>query len=467
MQSIKILYAYNMTVTWRPRLDRRTGPIYLALAGAIAQDVQAGRLKGGDRLPPQRELADQLGVTVTTVTRGYTEAERRGLVRGEVGRGTYVCPPAFASIAPAVSGHIDLATNALLPHQHARELSDKLSLLIARSTPEYLFNYQPHGGRSDHRAIAAGWLQRSGVPADAANTILTSGAQHAMTVALSTLTAPGDAVLCEAVTYTGMRSLANHLHVRAYPVPMDQEGLLPDALEDAAHESGARVVYCVPTGQNPTARVMSRKRRQEVARVAARLDLLVVEDDAYGFLFEGRDPLCAAIPERTFYLTSMSKSLVPGLRVGLLRTPPGWTERVTGAVFATTVMLTPLDAAAACAAMEDGTALRVMAWKRQEVRARQQLARQVLGPVVTGSPESQHAWLQLPPRWPADDFVREARQRGVVLTPAREFAVARHDVPNAARIALGAPADRETLKKGVTVLAEILQDTPQAFGVTV
>jgi DNA-binding transcriptional MocR family regulator len=355
----------------------------------------------------------------------------------------------------------------LLPHQHARELTEKLALLVSRSTPEYLFNYQPHGGRPDHRAIAARWLRRVAVDATAANTILTSGAQHAMAVSLSTVMKPGDVVLCEAVTYTGMRSLANHLHVRAHPVAMDHEGLLPDALEDAAHETGARVVYCVPSGQNPTARVMSKRRRGEIAAVVQRLDLMLVEDDAYGFLFEGPEPLCAALPERTFYLTSLSKCLVPGLRVGLLRTPPAWTERVTGAVFATTVMLTPLDAAAACALIEDGTASRVMMWKRQEVRARQQIARQLLGDLVTGSPDSQHAWMQLPADWPADDFAREARQRGVILTPAREFAVARHDVPNAVRIALGAPPDRETLKQALTTLAAIVKDAPRAFGMTV
>jgi DNA-binding transcriptional MocR family regulator len=130
-------------------------------------------------------------------------------------------------------------------------------------------------------------------------------------------------------------------------------------------------------------------------------------------------------------------------------------------------MVTPLDAAATCALIEDGTASRVMAWKRQEVRARQQLTRQILGQIVTGSPDSQHAWLQLPSSWPADDFTREARQRGVIVTPGREFAVERHNVPNAVRVALGAPPDRETLKVAMTTLAEILQDAPQAFGMTV
>lgn len=452
---------------WRPRLDKKSGPLYLALADAIAADIQAGRLGAGDRLPPQRDLAEMLGMNVTTVTRGYSEADRRGLVRGEIGRGTFVRPPAFGVPQSQTNGLLDLGTNALLPLAHAGELATALSALILRTAPEQLFNYQPHAGRPEHRAAAAAFLRRMNVPADGSDTVLTSGAQHAMMVALATLTAPGDIVLCESLTYTGMRSLANHLHVRPVAVAMDLDGLLPDALEDAALESGARVLYCMPSIQNPTGRVMPRKRRQELARVASRLNLLVVEDDTYGFLTSGQDPLASMAPERTFYLTSLSKSLVPGLRVGFLRTPPGWIDRVIGAVFATTVTVTPLAAAAASLWTDDGTVDRVVVWKKEEVKARHQLARAVLGDVATGSLESQHVWLQLPPRWPAEDFTREARQRGVVITPGRDFAVARHDAPNAVRVCLGPPAERQSLKRAITILKVILEDTPQAFGTSV
>src|ERR671919_548852 len=115
-----------MHTMWKPRIERkaeRKTPIYLGLAEAIAADVQSGKLRAGDRLPPQRELADALGVTVTTVTRGYAEAERLGLVSGEVGRGTYVRPPAFAPLAAHQDGLVDLGTNALLPQAHSGELS--------------------------------------------------------------------------------------------------------------------------------------------------------------------------------------------------------------------------------------------------------------------------------------------------------------------------------------------------------
>jgi DNA-binding transcriptional MocR family regulator len=362
---------------------------------------------------------------------------------------------------------IDLGTNALLPQLHAGELAASLAGFLTRAEPDRIFNYQPHAGRLEHRAIAAEFLRALKVPAEAADTILTSGGQHAMAVSLGTLVAPGDTILCETVTYTGMRSLANHLHVRLQGIAMDDEGLLPDALEDAALESGGRVLYCMPSVQNPTGRVMSRRRRQEVARVVARLGLVVVEDDAYGFLVEGLPSLASLIPDRTFYIRGLSKSLVPGLRVGLLRTAPGWIDRVTGAIFATTVMVAPLEAAAAVEWMQNGTAERVAAWKRQEIRARQELARKLFGAAAAGALESQHLWLQLPPRWPAEDFTREARQRGVIVTPGREFAVARHAAPNAVRVCLGPPADRATLKKALSTLADILDDTPQAFGTAV
>src|SRR5919106_2998057 len=154
-----------MHTMWKPRLERkseRATPIYLALAQSIAADVQSGKLRAGDRLPPQRELADAIGVTVTTVTRGYAEAERLGLVSGEVGRGTYVRPPAFVPFAVQQEGVVDLGTNALLPQAHSGELSKGLAALVARTDPQRLFNYIPHAGLPEHRAAAAAFLHRNG-----------------------------------------------------------------------------------------------------------------------------------------------------------------------------------------------------------------------------------------------------------------------------------------------------------------
>ncbi len=157
---------------------------------------------------------------------------------------------------------------------------------------------------------------------------------------------------------------------------MDGEGLIPDALEDAALESGARVLYCMPSVQNPTgARHVAQASSRAGARRVATQPVHRSKTTPMGFSPRGRSRSRRCVPERTFYLTSLSKSLVPGLRVGLLRTPPGWIDRVVGAVFATTVTVTPLAAAAAVEWIENGTADRVVAWKRDEVRARQQITR--------------------------------------------------------------------------------------------
>ncbi len=134
-----------MTIKLPPR-GQRTGPIYQAIADAISREIEAGRLKPGSRLPTQRVLARQLGVTLTTVTRAYVEAQRRGLLSGEVGRGTFVRPGALDIEGPE-QGVLDLAVNSLMPLPYMEELADRLAAAIPRSAGARVFAYQPHVGR--------------------------------------------------------------------------------------------------------------------------------------------------------------------------------------------------------------------------------------------------------------------------------------------------------------------------------
>ena len=127
-----------MTIKLPPR-GQRSGPIYQAIADAIGREIEAGRLKPGSRLPTQRLLARQLGVTLTTVTRAYVEAQRRGLLSGEVGRGTFVRPSALDIEGPE-QGVLDLAVNSLMPGPYLEELADRLAAAI-RSTGERIFRY--------------------------------------------------------------------------------------------------------------------------------------------------------------------------------------------------------------------------------------------------------------------------------------------------------------------------------------
>ena len=297
---------------WVPDLSRRSGPIAVAVADAIADAVQAGRLAAGDRLPPQRDLADALGIAVTTITRGYAEAERRGLVSGEVGRGTFVRAPAFSSKPEREPHAIDLSVNALLPHAHAAELIERFAAITRGLPASRLLDYQSHFGRPELRAAAADWVRRWGVDAPADELLLTVGAQHGLAAVFGALCAPGDEVLVDPLTYPGMKAVANYLRIRLKPVPVDRDGMLPDALAAAAVRGRARLLYCMPSVHNPTGTSMSARRRKELIAAVDRAGITVVEDDSYGFLAEKLTPLTAAMPERAIYVSGLSKSVVPG-----------------------------------------------------------------------------------------------------------------------------------------------------------
>jgi DNA-binding transcriptional MocR family regulator len=450
---------------WLPELDGRKRPVYRAIADAIDDDVQKGALRAGTRLPPHRDLADRLGVTVTTITRAYTEATRRGLIAGHVGRGTFIRGTAQTDDEPA-SGPVDLSMNILMPDKEVAVLEKHL--FARRVLPwTQLLGYVPSRGHLRHRQAMSAWLSAHGFVADPDRIVLTAGAQHAMAVAISAVAKPGDTVLVEELTYSGVRLLAQQFGLKLRGVAMDGEGMRPDGLESALRATRARVLYCMPRLQNPTSAMMSERRRRQIAAIADKYRLVVIEDDTYGFLSPEREPLAALLPERTIFITSLSKSLFPGLRLGCAVPPASLVEKVTSAVWATMINTSPIGADIMSSWIEDGTAARIAEWKRHEVAARQQMARRLLqGERLQTQPSSPHIWLQLPMKWDSDTFTAHARSRGVIVNAAQEFTVA--DVqPRAVRLCVGTPRTRAGLEHALTRVADALRDRVPAARVVV
>jgi DNA-binding transcriptional MocR family regulator len=411
-------------------------------------------------LPPHRDLADRLGVTVTTITRAYTEATRRGLIAGHVGRGTFIRGTPQTDDEP-MDGPIDLSMNILMPDKEVAVFEKHL--FARRALPwTQLLGYVPSRGHLRHRQAMAAWLGRCGLTADPERIVLTAGAQHAIAVAACATLRPGDTLLLEDLTYSGARLLAQQLGVKLRGVPMDAEGLRPDALESAVRATRARVLYCMPRLQNPTSAVMGERRRRLIAAIAEKHRLVVIEDDTYGFLSPEREPLAALLPERTIFITSLSKSLFPGLRLGCAVPPAPLVEKVTSAVWATMINTSPIGADIMSSWIEDGTAARIVEWKRHEVTARQQMARRLLqGERVLTQPSSPHMWLQLPVTWDSDSFAAHARARGAIVNAAHEFAVS--DVqPRGVRLCVGTPRTRGALEMAVGRVADALRDRAPA-----
>ncbi len=445
---------------WLPKLESRRGPVYRAIADALDEDVQNGALRAGMRLPPHRDLADHLGVTVTTVTRAYAEAARRGLTSGYVGRGTYIRGNE-AEERGSETTPFDLSINILMPDKEVANLQPRL--FQRRVLPwTQILGYTPAKGHLRHRQAMAAWLARGGLTVDPDHLVLTAGAQHSLSAAMSALLKPGDTLLMEELTYSGARALAHQHHLKIRAIAMDAEGVRAESLEAACRSTRARTLYCMPRLQNPTSAVMSDRRRRQVAAIAEKYRLTIIEDDVYGFVSPEKAPLAALIPQRTVYLTSLSKSLFPGMRLGCVAAPPEMLDALAGAVWSSMIMASPIGADLLSGWIEDGTAARIAEWKRHEFTARQAMARRIFeGERFQMQPASPHIWLQLPARWSSESFAAHVRSRGVVLNASTQFAV--NDQPaRAVRVCLGPPRTRPGMEQAFTIIKESLASQPVA-----
>lgn len=459
-----------MMTMWTTSLEGRSGPLYLAIADAIAEDIVGGALPPGTRLPTHRDLAYRLGVTVGTVTRAYAEAEKRRLVSGEVGRGTFVRgpreiePPEARFFIPERSepGLIDMGLNLPPVGDSGRILAGTLIEVAESADVHGLVSYQPDTGMTPHRRAGAEWLARAGMDVAPERVVVCNGAQHGVFVCLMAVTRPGDLVLTEALTYPAVKAMAEKLGLRLQGLPMDAEGLLADGFENACRHSGPRVLYCQPTLHNPTTAVMNRARRERIAEIAARYDVAVIEDDVFGYLPPDRPPpLAAFVPELSYFVNSASKSMAPGLRVGYVMAPRGKVQPVRAAVRLSSWMTAPLMAEIARRWIEDGTADALVRWHRSEAKARQKIAANTLeGLPYRSQPFSYHLWLPLPDPWTTAAFVNHVEDKGVRVMPAETFAVGREEIPHAVRICLGAAGDHHDLERGLRILAEALRDRP-------
>lgn len=451
-------------MSWSPQLDRGTSPLYLAIVQAIERDTEQGVLRPGDRLPPQRALAHRLVIGVGTVTRAYEEAERRGLVTAHVGRGSFIADR--AAMAGVDNGEeINLSINQPPFDRATAELATTLRLLGKRGITVEIASYAPPVGTEAARKAAAQWMAWSGRVADAdwSRTACTIGAQQAMDQAFAALGAPGEPILCEAVTYWGARALARHRGNPLQGVAMDGEGLLPEALEAAIAQTGSRVLYCTPTLQNPTARVMGARRRMAIAELARKHELWLIEDDVYAHyaVGAGLEPLVNLAPERTIYITSLSKSVLPGLRVGYLLAPnTELFERIAMGLRATNCSPPGLSNSIATEWISEGRAQDIAEAARIEMEARTRFALRALHGLVErpGAPASLHLWL------PLDEVVCEriVNRAGAIGLRLLDPSTPRVDAsaPHGLRIGIGAPPSLEKLEAGLGRLVEAMVATP-------
>lgn len=438
------------------------GSKYMGILHAIEQGIAQGILLPGEALPTQRELAEALHVTLGTVSRGYAEAAQRGYIVGVTGRGTFVASRREDVDVMGASGGVAHNLGYIAPFEFLNPgLNETLLRLSREHNLEHLTNYQEPRGLLRHRQAGALWAKRYGVHVGADDLLICAGAQHALLTILTSLFNPGDRIAAEQLTYPLLMQLTKRLRLHVVPVRMDGSGILPEALEAACRTGEIKGLYLMPSCQNPTLAHIPDFRRHELVDICRRYDITIIEDDVYALAQENSSPTFATLaPERTCFIAATSEALSGGLRIAYLCPPEEHLEELERTISYTISMAPPLMAELAALWIQDGTAERVLAAKKQEAAARNVLARTLLGGFglqtrTTGF----FCWLRLPAPWTSASFAAAARHQGVLVAEGDHFAVGHGVTEPGARLALGGAKEREDLGCALTILANILHQS--------
>ncbi|MEK9278202.1 PLP-dependent aminotransferase family protein [Bradyrhizobium sp. ISRA442] len=442
---------------WIPTIAELSGPRYQRIVDAMEADIAAGRLVRGQQLPTQRALAKALDIDLTTVTRAYTEARRRGILEARVGQGSFVSETsARRAVDLPHPVAIDLSMN-VPPHPLEAQLDERiiagLEAICEQSGLTAFLNYQPPGGSAHEREVAATWMRARVAHAHADRLVIFPGAQTILFNLLAHLARPGEVVLTEALSFPGIKAAAAQLGVKLVGVAMDEGGILPDALAKACRAHKPKAVYLIPTLHNPTTATLTKERRDAIAKIIRDAGTVLIEDDAYGLLDRSASPIANLIPERTYLATTLSKCIAPALRVAYLVTPDsGAQQQMRSHLQATVQMPAPLMVALVTHWLESGIADRIITAIRNEAIGRQQLAQRTLkGFQFLAKPAAHHLWLRLPEGRDRLEVTAHLLRNGLAVIASDAFVVD-GTPPHAARVSLGAARNRSELTEALRIL---------------
>lgn len=449
---------------WLPHLHNDAGKKYLGIVQALEADIYAGRIRPGDRLPSQRAIARALEVDLTTVTRAFNEARRRGLVEGNKGSGSYIRDSVQQQLTSNKLALLDLSMNNPPQPPQAnlqQRVPEGIAGLIADERRMLQLHYQDSAGNPVDREAASHWLQRKAPLVDADQILIASGAQSALYGVCKHLLPSGGIMLTPEYSYPGLKAVARQLDLNLLPVECDEAGLLPEALERLCREHQATVLYLIPAIDNPTTVTMPLSRRQALIEVAEKFALNIIEDDPYSSLQTHPAPAFVQLmPVRTWHISTLSKCATPALRVAFVIAPDKQAIiSLADILRATSLMAPPLMCALVTRWIYDGTLDDIAQAIRQENNQRQRLVADLLSTqTFSADQDGHHIWLQMPAYWQAEAFAREAQSQGVTIVPASDFAIVSKPV-EAVRVSLGLAVDKAALNQAISILQGLLEQT--------
>jgi DNA-binding transcriptional MocR family regulator len=457
---------------WCPDLSLQDGPKYQALTRALREAVRSGELREGAQLPTVRDLAWQLKVTPGTVARAYSLATQEGMLAATVGRGTFVASRSprlgptqalYIEREPGSAGNrIDLRAPILPDIGQNAAIAAALHGIAEDGGNDWV-DYPSQRAELPLREALCDWLSDRVLGTFGADDIvLTHGGQNAINlIILCCLRGERPVVLMEELAYPGFRHATRLARGEAVALEIDSEGILPEALEAACRRHSAQVLCLTTEAQNPTAGRMSLERRAQIAEIAHRYDLQIIEDDCYSLAQSNWPSLRAMAPERVWHVGSLSKTVSAGLRFGYVVAPTGMgpAGRLT-AQHSFFALSRPTEALV-LHLLASGEADRLRGLVQDELEERLRATVNALGAFdLQWQPGLRFVFLRLPSGWRASTLVARAEAEGILLRSADEYALMHGRAPNAVRIALSGNVAMADYCKGLTRLARMLAEPP-------
>lgn len=462
---------------WLPNLAGGTGPLYQRLAQRIEADIDEGILTAGSKLPPQRDLAYDIQTTVGTVGRAYSLLRERGLVSGEVGRGTYILDrkaDASAGIRTDVArtgtrfvepppDKLRFDTTAAPDVGQGEIVAGVISAIIAENPMDvasYTRVFPDHWFEAGSQ-----WLRRGNYKPSPTSIVPTLGVHAAAMAIIAALTSAGDQIVFEHLTYAQIARAASLLGRRIALVRSDRQGMDPEDLEAVCAQKHPKMIFLTPSAHNPTCSTLPLERRRAIAEIARRHNVLLIEDDLYGHLADDDLPLISEIaPERTFVAGGLSKSVAAGLRGGWIAAPEQYRHRLRIAHKMLSGGASYLLAESAAQLVLSGQAEAIHRRSVEEINGRLALVDTALeGRRYDVCPNVPFVWLSLPDPWNSGTFKQAALDNGVLVDDEDEFKPGRSEqVFN--RVRFGVTAGRRSdFALGLETLRRLLDEGPLAY----
>lgn len=445
-------------MSWKPDREKLTYPYYASLAANLENDIVHGVLAENIMLPPQRELADFLDLSLSTVTKAYKLCEEKGLLYGKVGKGTFVAN-GWVNKTVIPEGRVGMIEMGhTLPFYEYNVMVSQMALEILKAPNSYTqFEYSYPLGTPRQQEAARRWLSLFGMDVPRENIYMASGGQNALALVLMSLFNSGDKIATDAFTYPNFIGLANMLNIQLVGLKGDENGILPCALEQACKNSKLSGIYLMPACANPTNIVIGSERRNEIAEIIKKHGLILIEDDAYAFLSDSiQQPISAKIPEHSVYINSLSKSLSAGLRVAYMSFPDRMRKQLESAVYNVNMKTSSLNVEIATEMIFSGICQELVIRKKEAALKRNEIFSQYFPEVHSRDIKSAfYKWLHLPKGCTGRTFELMCREKGVNVYGSERFCVNESFDVNAVRMSISSPPGVDVLNKGLEIIREV------------